>query len=446
MYVSGARCRFVAAALSLIFGLATELSAQSRAPEAVHLSLDQLLDTVRTVNPALKAARLDWVAQLQTADEPGLPDPSVMFTYLPAPVYTARGSQRWQISAEQRFPFPGKIRLQKEVAIENAFITQQRAAELDLQLGFELKRAFRRLQRIDRQVELARSFVVRLRAFEDAAASRYRVGAGSQQAIVKAQLERNSLDSHLLALDKARSQTEAVISRLLGRGQVFEIETVQEELRAVPSDLQVNQLVSAALNQRPDIRAIDAGLRRAEHQEDLARKQLYPDLGLSITYIGINQESIPVAADGQDALAIGATVRVPLYRSNKNASINRAQIAQSAIELRRENAEIALRSEVEDVLRRIELERERLKLIRETLVPQARSTLRLALTGYTNGKLEFIDLLDAERSLFAISNNLEETAEDYLVSIAQLELTLGIPSLDALANLGLLSPENRREQ
>jgi outer membrane protein TolC len=440
------RCGLVAVtALGLALGTATVLNAQSRSSEAVPVSLEELLDTVRTVNPALKAARLDWVARLRKADEPTLPDPSVMFTYLPAPVFTARGSQRWQIRAEQRFPFPGKIRLQKEIAIEDAYITQQRAAELDLELSFELKRAYHALTRIVRQEQLARSFKDRLSEFENAAASRYRIGEGSQQAIIKAQLERNTLDGRLLSLDRSRRKTEAMISRLRGDGEVIRLSPRESAHRPLPDWLDIDLLVQMALHQRPDIRALDASVRRSQHTEDLARKELYPDIGLSVSYIGIDQEPTPATADGQDALAVSASVRVPLFRSGKKAAIDGAQITQTSAALRKKDAEIELRSAISDILWRLDREHERETLIRETLIPQAQTTFDLALSGYTNGKLQFIDLLDAERSLFAARNELELAREHYAVSIAELESVLGVRSLEELEQNMPTSYQNTQE-
>ena len=274
--ITWSRAAIFAAVSTVILVRASAVQAQNGQTDALKLSLDELLDTVRTVNPALKASQLKWVAKLKRSDEATLPDPSVMFTYLPEPIYTARGAQTWQLRAEQRIPFPGKLRLQNQVALEEAYVSQQEAALRELELGFEVKRAFHRLRRIAAQERLTADFARRIEEFEGAASSRYEVGAGSQQAIVKAQLESNSLDNVLLGLDKERIQTETLISRLRGDGIPVRIEPEEAPLWHIPPGLDIDHLVSLAVEQRPDLRAIgrfDTAFgvcRRARSQAALA--------------------------------------------------------------------------------------------------------------------------------------------------------------------------------
>ena len=161
-------------------------------------------------------------------------------------------------------------------------------------------------------------------------------------------------------------------------------------------------------------------------------------MGLGVTYFGINQSDIPTSADGKDAVALSASVQIPLFRSGRNAVVESEQITRTSIELTKQDARISLRAEIADILWRMDREKERLDLIRHTLIPQAESTFDLALNGYTTGRLQFIDLLDAERGLFAIRNQFETSLESYNVSLAELELALGISSIRDLESGGLL--------
>ncbi|HUF08743.1 MAG TPA: TolC family protein [Rhodothermales bacterium] len=391
----------------------------------IAISLEEIVDSVRARNPGLLASRLAAEIHLQREREVSLPDPSVSFSYLPRPVFTARGSQKWILRGELDLPFPGKIRREKNVASTDATAASFAAAELENQLVFQAKRAYYRLYRIDRQLQLAREFQNRLKDFEEAATSLYEVGLGHQQEILKSQLERSNLDATIAALEADRRTAEKMLARLQNDDRPIRIEPEgMVELRdppEVPSDV----IADSAMARRPEVALLDALTRSKEAEIALAKRAWLPDLGLHVSYIGIAQEPIPVAADGRDALMVGATVRIPLFGGNINAGVAGAEIERLQLEFDRIAIETDVRTRVDDLTSRIERESEQMKLLSGSLIPQAQTTVEVALSDYTTGRAGFLDLLDAERTLFSFRDRVEETIERYAVAIAELERTVG---------------------
>ncbi len=398
------------------------------------VTLESILGSVRMDNPDLKASQLDAVADLERSRQVALPDPSVMVTYFPEPVYTARGSQQWQFRAEQQFPFPGKLSLQRRASEVDAEASRFRTAEMEDRLLFEAKRAYYKLYRVARQQALIREFQDQLSGFEEVASTRYEVGEGPQQAILKAQLERSMLSSRLIGLEDQRRTAETVLARLQDRDQVARIEPILEMALPEAPKRPIDSLVATALDRRPVVGAIDASSRAADYRIQLAGKQLLPDFGLSITYFGIGNESIPASADGKNALAVAASVRVPLYRKSKRAGIESARVKRRQLDWDRQAIEADLRTRITELVSRIDQEAAQVRLFETILIPKAQSTLDATSNEYATGRMGFLDLLDAERMLFTLRTSLEDSTERYLVAVSELERTIGIGSLSEITD------------
>lgn len=401
-------------------------------PDTLHApSLPALLSTVRATNPTLAATRLQAEAlRTRRAQVSALPDPTVMLTYQPFPVLTARGTQRTQLRLEQPLPFPGKLGLQGDLADRTADIAALEAETLAEDLVFQVKQAYYELYRIQQQQALIRDFQRRLRDFEDAATTQYEVGRGMQQAILKAQLERNTLSKQLLVLARQRQTATETLARLLDRPVAFD-----DTLRVIPPAIppfDEAALLAVARRERPEAGALARAAERADTRIALARKQFLPDFGVSLTFFDIGASDVPPSADGRNALALGVSVKVPLQRGRLHARLEEARLEARQVEARQEALDTGFQTAIADLVNRLRQEDAQLTLYREALLPQAETTLQATLSAYTTGRTDFLNLLDAERMLYTLRSGYEDTLARYLQATAALERTLG---LDHLADL-----------
>lgn len=400
------------------------------APADTLLSLDALLEEVQANNPSLRAARLEAEAlSTRSRQVSALPDPTVMIGYQPFPLLTARGTQRSQWRVEQMVPYPGKLGLQGDIADLSAEVAGFEAETFEEDLLFEVKQTYYELYRIQQQEALILAFQDRLQNFADDAAVQYAVGTGMQQAILKAQLEGNTLSRVTLDLAERRRTAAETMARLLDR-PTSEAFLADIRLEAPPFPrLDEAALLEIAFRERPEVEALDAAARRADAQIALARKQFKPDFGLSLTYFDVGAGDVPPTATGRDALAIGAAIKVPLQRGRLRARLEEARVRRSQVEARQEALETSFQTQIADLVSRLREEAQQLALYREALIPQAETTLQATLSAYTTGRTDFLDLLDAERMLFSLGTGYEDTYARYLKMTAALERALGVTSL-----------------
>jgi outer membrane protein TolC len=90
-----------------------------------------------------------------------------------------------------------------------------------------------------------------------------------------------------------------------------------------------------------------------------------------------------------------------------------------------ENLENKVRAEIRDINYRLELSDRTLDLYEQGLMAQAESSLQSALASYTTGKLDFLNLLDAERMLLNLNLGYIKEQASYQKQIAELERAVG---------------------
>ena len=384
------------------------------------VALETVVDSLKARNASLRAYRELPRSIRERGNDITLSDPRVSFSYFPEPIYTARGPQQWSLRGEFDIPFPGKIGLRQDLHDLDATAEELAAEAIEDRLIFEASTAYFELQRIDFQIDLAHDFEQRLRTFEDAATTMYEVGTGSQQDILSAQLERRTLEASLMAL---RADRVSRIEHLahLQNGIVIPAATPLESVDFVLDVTSTQSMAVNALERRPDVARIDTMMRSKETEIQLAGKDWLPDLGLHVAYYGIGVDPIPITSDGKDALAVGGTIRLPIFGGNRNRGADAARAEMSRLQFQRAEAEAQIQSRVGDLLSRFRRETEQVVLLEDSILPQARTTVDVALTAYTSGKTRFLELLDLERRLYGLQNRLAESIERQRSALAELE-------------------------
>lgn len=395
------------------------------------LHLDSLLQAAERTNPSLRAALLRAeVRALKTPQASALPDPTVQGTGHLYPIVTARGPQRSQWQVRQSIPFPGKRGLRGEVATLGAKVAEADAEALAHELALGIQTAYYELYRVQKREELIRAFEEELRQFESAASTRYEVGDGSQQAILKAQVERGRLE---MRREKLRSERESAVqslARLTGREDLRGPDQTVEV--AAPSELHSGAQTKneAAVEMRPEADALQRRIERAETETTLARRAFWPDFTAAIQYTDVRRGDLTPTMTGRDALNLSIGITIPLWRGKKQARLDEAQVERHRAEAQLDDFRLQVRTKVRDLREQLRREQRQLTLLDEQLLPQAETSLEATLSAYKAGRTDFLDLLDAERTLFQLQLDREDTHARALQTAAKLEHALGQISLD----------------
>src|SRR5579872_6644773 len=162
--------------------------------------LSALLDEATRNNPDILAARGDWQAAAQVPSQLSTPpDPQVTVQHFsvgsPRPFAGYSNSEFAYIGfgISQDLPYPGKLKLKGEAAQQDAAISREKLEAVRRSVLQQVKGAYFQIAYVQQTLEVLDRNGKLLEQIEKIADGRYRVGEGSQQDVLKAQLERTKL-------------------------------------------------------------------------------------------------------------------------------------------------------------------------------------------------------------------------------------------------------------
>src|SRR3989338_6563194 len=180
----------------------------------------------------------------------------------------------------------------------------------------------------------------------------------------------------------------------------------------------LDDIAAGALESRPELTTLAAMEGRDRAKLTGARQGLLPDLSLALEY---NQR---IAR--QDAWSGTATINVPLYFWKHRGEINEAKASLAATRAENESARIHTRHEIEQADSAFRAAAETLENFEREILPAANATLKTARTSYRTGKVQFLTLVDAARTLRELKMTYYENQAGIGIAYAQLERLTGM--------------------
>jgi outer membrane protein TolC len=144
----------------------------------------------------------------------------------------------------------------------------------------------------------------------------------------------------------------------------------------------------------------------------------------------VRQGDLTPAMTGRDAFSVSIGISIPLWRGKQEARLEEAQVERRRAEAKLNEFQIQVRAAVRDLRERLRRQQRQLTLLGEQLLPQAETSLEATLSAYKAGRTDFLDLLDAERTLFQLRLDYEDIHARALQTTTRLEHALGRLFLD----------------
>jgi outer membrane protein, heavy metal efflux system len=419
--------RLAAVAVSLVLWIQPGIAAE----EVPGKTVDELLAYAREHNPDLRVRRLDAQALRERIESASaLPDPKFQvelmdFTNAMTPGKSASlvpgevGTTRYRVV--QGFPFPGKRGLRGDVAeaLAGQADTSHDTARLDLE--GKIKTAYARYFQAVGQTRILNETLQLVGALERLVVQRYSVGLVPQQDAVRAQSESTSLKVDLVESERRRRDAAAKLNALLPRDADAPLaEPVR--LATIPATQKLAQVFARAKEISPDLSRERLGVDAAEKGKDLTYLNRYPDFGVALTNNRPRSAMI-----GPDTWDLMLEVNIPLQQSSRRAQEREAEYRLDAARERVAAAEARLNGRLGETLAGLNASSDKARLLRDTLLPQARATLDAAQAGYESGRVNFNTLIEAERQILRTRLALLDAEVDASIRQAELEQLVGAP-------------------
>jgi outer membrane protein TolC len=390
------------------------------------LVLDSLLAEVLRNNPQLRAARHQTSAAQTRVDQVSswdAPQLGVEFYQTPTRSFPnpLKNGMETDYFLQQMFPFPGKLSNMGKAAENNASMLNEGYKALERKVIRELKSDYYELHLTRRKIEINAENQQLMRKFVAIASKQYEVGMGKQPDILRAQTELSTLISDGLNLQREKQVVESMINTILSRPANAPLGYVPEIEANIPK-WTFEQLRPLALENRPEVRAMNFNIEMNKADLSASKREYFPDLMVRFMY-----KDMAMTKDDFWATMVGISIPIAPWTSGKVVSkVEENELNVKKAEEEYSNMKNMTLFELQDALVKVQTNQNIVLLYRNTAIPQAEQTLQSTIAAYQTGKTEFLMLIDAYRMLLMTRLDYSMAVMSYMASQAQLEQAVGL--------------------
>lgn len=301
--------------------------------------------------------------------------------------------------------FFGRLRSLKDAALAQYLATDASRQSAELSLATGVAQGWLTLLADEELLDISRRTLETREASGKLAQLSYDAGVTSEldlrqvqsltesaRATYAQQKRQRSLDESALALLLGQQIPADVLSSLAG-SKLASAAPMADIPAGLPSDL---------LSQRPDLRAAEQQLLAANANIGAARAAFFPSISLTAQYGSVSNELSNLFNSGTWGFNVGPTLNLPIFTAGRlTANLNASKASQAIAVAQYEKAIQTSFKEVSDALNsRSTLAEQQAAQTAQTAAERRR--LQLADLRYRHGVASYLDLLDAQRSLFAL--------------------------------------------
>ncbi|MEP7151979.1 MAG: TolC family protein [Nitrospira sp.] len=393
-------CRFLhvhGLSVLLISAWVETIHAAPPLPET--LELPGLIAEALTRNPEIQAAHQQWeVARERVPQARTLPDPTfgVQLWNIPqnGNFITSPGrTQNTILTLSQKFPFPGKLPLNAEVASRVAGIREQGIRAKERDVVARLKQAYYELYLAHKEIDVHHDQIDVVQQLYEVTKAKFRAGQGTQVDVLKAQVELSDLYRRMPVLDQRRETAGAKVNTIVNRDPRMPLARPRDPALAAPEQ-PIEALERLAETARPELQAASLTIEWSQQARAYAERQYYPDFE-----IGVQRFQNSQAVDGFGAIG---TMSIPFSfwtKGKYDAGVREAKAAEAAARAELQTWQNLTRYQIAELLAKVRAQQQVVDLYRTTILPQSEQNMDAARAGYRTGRNGFLDVLEAERAL-----------------------------------------------
>jgi len=395
-------------------------------PAQTRLNLDQLIEEALENNPEILAARKRGeVYREKVPQASALEDPMLEFGIINLPTnfsFRDEDMTMKEIAISQKFPFPGKRPLMREMAEKEAEAASTDIEDKTNRILKEVKTVYFEISHVYRAREVTQRNKQIFETLAKIAETRYATGEGIQQDVLKAHVQISQMADELIMLNQKGVALEAKLCSLLNRPQGWPMGE-PEELIYRRFTFTLEALQTTALDSNPTLKAMKTMIEAKEKAHGLAKLEYYPDFRVRFAY-GQRDNSPEMAR--RDMLTGMVEMNIPIFFESKQSR----KVAETLAEIQTFQAQYgAMKNEIfymiASMASMVQRTERQLELYKTGIIPQASIQLKSALSAYTVNKVDFMTLLDSQMTLYRYELEYHQALTEYEKNLASLEAAVG---------------------
>ncbi len=397
-----------------------ERAPQSAAAAAAEpLSLAKAIELALEGNPEVAAAKRQWEAtEGQVLQGRSRPNPELAYSLEDTRSKTR--TQSWQLNLP--LELGGKRAARTKAAEKTREQAQAQLAELQATVRANVAAAYFDVLTAQERLVLARDSAALAKSSTDTVSKRVAAGKVSPVEESKARVAEAGVR---VELAQAASEQRNALSRLfalLGRidAPYTVLEGKAENLPSVPSLVDLQPLIASS----PGVVLARIEVDRRKALTDLEQSKRVPDVTVSVGMQRSNETQ-------RNVLLFGVSVPLPVFDRNQGNLLEALKLEdKSRDEL--QAATVRLHSEVAQARERLSTITAEVQSLQQEVLPGAKSAYDAATIGFENGKFNFLEVLDAQRTYFTAKSQYLKALGEAHRAAADIDRLLGASMVTGL--------------
>lgn len=397
-----------------------ERAPQSAAAAAAEpLSLAKAIELALEGNPEVAAAKRQWEAtEGQVLQGRSRPNPELAYSLEDTRSKTR--TQSWQLNLPVELG--GKRAARTKAAEKTREQAQAQLAELQATVRANVAAAYFDVLTAQERLVLARDSAALAKSSTDTVSKRVAAGKVSPVEESKARVAEAGVR---VELAQAASEQRNALSRLfalLGRidAPYTVLEGKAENLPSVPSLADLQPLISSA----PGVVLARIEVDRRKALTALEQSKRVPDVTVSVGMQRSNETQ-------RNVLLFGVSVPLPIFDRNQGNLLEALKLEDKARD-ELQAASVRLHSEVAQGQERLSTIIAEVQSLKQDVLPGAKSAYDAATIGFENGKFNFLEVLDAQRTYFTAKSQYLKALGEAHRAAADIDRLLGASMVPGL--------------
>lgn len=290
----------------------------------------------------------------------------------------------------------------------------------------ETARSYVDVRSLQLRLKIAEANVAALRRTLDLVRVRLNRGLGNELDVVLAERQLSAALARVAPLQAGVRQAERRVAVLVGRDPASLYAELDKPagVPALPTDLDVGVPLDV-LRRRPDVNRVERQLAASTARIGVATSNLFPRVALTAG-LGAQGQGLGVSPPMTDLLwSAGPALRWPLLDFGQvDALIQYQEFRTKELSLAYRRTVLDAVREVEDAMGGYAAERNRLSQLGVAVASSERA-VTLATNRYDLGVADFLNVLDAQRQLYELQDQLAVSQQTVTVQLVALYKSLG---------------------
>ncbi len=309
----------------------------------------------------------------------------------------------------------GKIKHGRAVAESDSALAGRRQESVELDVRARTTSAFYSVLTAQERVGLGRELLSLAQSFADTVDARVEAGKVSPVEATRARMEVAAVRIQLIRATRVLEVARVRLSAMWG-ATTADFRRASGELPR-PAERPVWSELEALVRQTPEMLALDEQQQRSERVVALEKSFRIPDLTVAAGPRRFSET-------GDTAWVAGFSLPLPIFDGNKGAR-RAAEFELESTRRQNQAARVEIETGLVSVVQRLDAAVEIAESLEAEVVPAATSAFDAVEIGYSEGKFGFLDVIDAQRTLFDARSILLDSIAEYALARVDLERLIG---------------------